>query len=473
MLLQLYKQDVTNSCSGLDTSNRIEQFLSNKSVDCLPPGKYTLQISGSDSTINPRNTYYQSGVGSSGVCFSTSLGRSFNLFLTIYPQKGASQFSLNSPGAYDTINRVGNAMQPLVSGVRYQSQIDTFGCVNTVLPDTSCNVSANKVLYREFKVAESGVVTFENLTYRVPYIYYSLFNGDAGSMATAQSAFTYPAEINGLTLKSTCFFQGGCGGQRFCVTPGTYTLATFGTDAHIGVSDRPSITFDSTTTKHFTPQTAQDMGSIVDSLPGGVGTYFTDTDYFSCKDNAVPIAGLQPCSFSGVASTKAIYRQFYLKSTSNISISQFATCNYGYTSWILFYGKASDGLNTLAAMPIEWRCKTYPGYTSLPCSPLTPGWYTLVSYGEGPNYTNHLQGTNYNVVGSENKLQISITPACAGPKYNRPYKAAIDTITRQPFLIEWKNRVGSTTAVPKTDTTYTLYPESYNCTVDTPSQHIP
>lgn len=59
-------------------------------------------------------------------------------------------------------------------------------------------------------------------------------------------------------------------------------------------------------------------------------------------------------------------------------------------------------------------------------------------------------------------------PDCDSPRYNRPYKACIDTITSQPFLLDCYNRSTSTAAYPVTDTTYTLYTEHFNSVPDTP-----
>src|SRR6185503_7584098 len=129
-------------------------------------------------------------------------------------------------------------------------------------------------------------------------------------------------------------------------------------------------------------------------------------------------------------------------------------------------------------MPSPWRCFTDAASGgSPPCNYnyLPAGWYTIVSYGTGPNYQNPFQSLNDyfgygSFVGASSKITIYITVpnVCPGPKYNRPYKAAIDTITHQPFLLQWGPRTGNTSAYPKTDTLYTLYTENFNCTNDTP-----
>jgi hypothetical protein len=232
------------------------------------------------------------------------LGGAVSITINAKTEVASNKFSLSAPGKFDKINADGlGEMQPLQNGVLYTAAVDTFGCGSTVLPDTICNASTTKVMYREFVVADSGVVTFRNLiTYNINHF---LFQGDANALGSSQSAFAYPQKINGLIPKSDCFTSDDCSGQRFCVIPQTYTLTTQANSSHLSLTEQPTLSFNTVTTKHFSPQTAQDLGSIIDSLPGGSGTWLSDVDYYSCKDNAEPIAGLQPCTFTGIA-TKAI-----------------------------------------------------------------------------------------------------------------------------------------------------------------------
>lgn len=477
LLVRLYNQNVTASCNGLDTANKIGEFLYHGELDCLPPGSYTVQVLGQDSLAEEDSYYFGYLGGNSALCMAGNLGSKFNLSLTATNRVASSKYDLETTGAFDTINLQAGTMQPMVNNVLYQSHIDTFGCKNTVLPAGSlCGNNSNKAIFREFVVADSGVVT---LTAQTSPLWYKFYAGDANALATAQGVNAFPSTINGLTPISNCIdYYSYCYGDKVCVVPGTYTLASFGNNNDIGRTDRPSLRFNNINTLHYSPLTAQNMGSILDTaVSNNTNTITSDTDYFSCKDNAVAINGYQPCTISGHPATKAIYRQFYLSQPAIISISNYmyqTTCgwaNYGgYMT--LFSGKATDGLSGLTPVGSPWNC-FQSAQISNNCNPLPAGWYTVVSYGIGPSYSNPLQSTNEyyghgSYVGTMDKFTITVTPACPGPKFNRPYKAAIDTNTNLPFLIKWGPRIGSTVAYPRTDTLYTLPKENFNCTVDTP-----
>jgi hypothetical protein len=177
--------------------------------------------------------------------------------------------------------------------------------------------------------------------------------------------------------------------------------------------------------------------------------------------------------YLGQAATKAIYRQFYLSAPATIYISGYNSyCGGSYGGLnTVFSGKITDGIAGLTPLPAPFRCFNTATNNGT-CNVLNPGWYTVVSYGSGPTYANPFQNVNQNgygsYVGYASQVTITGTVACPGPQYNRPYKSAIDTTTGNPFLIQWGPRAGHTAAVPKTDTTYTLYRENFNCTVDTP-----
>ena len=197
--------------------------------------------------------------------------------------------------------------------------------------------------------------------------------------------------------------------------------------------------------------------------------YFeSQTDMFTCKDNPLTIDGLQPCDGVNGAQqrTKLIYRQFYLSNTTLLRIIPKGRNICSPITYTLFSGKATEGVNTLKRINSTWECTT----DTLPCTPLSAGWYTVVLYGEGPSFTNPT--TNYfgvngagGDVGAENFLVLTTTMP-KGPKYNLPSKACVDSLTNQPFKLKIGNR--GTLANPITDTLYTLYPESFNCSIDTP-----
>ncbi len=475
LLLRLYKQPLSNSCATLDTINIISQFeFSNNNLPCLDPGNYTLQVLGYDS-LQPVNTYNSNfgdfSTSSTPFCGLTGLGQKFTLNIHVKTSNSSSQYSLNVPGAFDTLHAVGGVMQSLVNGITYAS-IDTFGCANTVLPwDTVCFTANKKAMYRGFSIADSGIISLYNSSPPLNNTWSKLYLGDANALSIAQNVHDYPSRINGLVPYSQCIqYNYECEGlAKVCAIPGTYTYVTFGADINAAQGNRVEVQVNTINTIHESPANAENMGDILSFLPASGGTVQSAIDYFSCRDNAVPINGYIPCNIFGQPGTKAIYRQFYLNAPANISITGLTGCGYKNGFKTLFSGKATDGINGLSVLPAQWQCFTTTSNGN--CSALPAGWYTLVCYGIGSSYANQPQnqvGSYQTYVGIASQVTISVSFPCAGPKYNRPYKAAIDTTTGLPFLLQWGPRLGSTAAYPKTDTTYTLYRENYNCIVDTP-----
>ncbi len=455
LLIRLYQQSVNSNCATLVNTSIASNALNSISLECLPAGNYTVQISGQDTGVTSTSYYYGSLGSSSQMCLLSNLGQQVAFSIRVNTVQALNRFALQTSGAFDKINN-SNA---LVNGTTYQATADTFGCSPTVLPDTICTTSLPKAMYRQFVIADSGLVGMDNLNY---YFQYKLYKGDANALTTAQNKHAYPDRFTGLTPYSICLdYYQYCQADKVCVTAGTYTFTTFGNTNYVNNPDRPNFKFEKITTTHNSPATAQNMGSILDS---STAARTSDIDYFSCTDNAVTINGYAPCTIGGVLATKAIYRQFYLKTDAVVSISGAYICNmYGGTK-TLFSGKATDGLAGLQPLTGVWRC--FSNAASPACAPLPAGWYTVVSYGAGPSYQNPLQNVNVstsysNYVGLTDRFTITVTQACPGPRYNRPYKAAIDTNTNQPFLVNWPARFISTPSV-------TLYRENFNCTIDTP-----
>jgi gliding motility-associated-like protein len=478
LLVRIFKQGITNNCADLDTANILSTYLRNNSFDCLPPGDYTVQVSGQDVTAGYNYFTYNIPSYNSEQCLSTNLGSSFRFSANVFTRNPSNKYSLNAAGVIDTINNVAGVMQTLQPNMSYGSRADTMGCLNTVLPaDTNCAPGNGKAIYRKLAVADSGVLGFSDLTiaYNASWRY-RLYTGDADALATAQNMFAFPDKINGLLPKTLCmdgYFY--CNNKTVCVTPGTYTFVTMGGDADVGRADRPTFSFAIPKTLHNSPLAAQDMGSIMDTLGPAGGTVKSDVDVWDCYDNAVPINGYEPCTINGSPATKAIYRQFYLKEDALVyfSVPYYWYCAnraYGYKT--LFYGKATDGAAGLTPVGGSYNCFGNAAGTTAGCNLLPAGWYTLVSYQQGPSYDSVFRHTNigagYNgAVSYYDEFNITITPTCPGPKYNRPYKASVNT-SNQPHDILLVNRTGHTPAFPRTDTTYVLPTERFNCTLDTP-----
>src|SRR5690606_25894426 len=95
---------------------------------------------------------------------------------------------------------------------------------------------------------------------------------------------------------SNCFNYSSAANLKICLEPDTYTLTTFGRDLHMNYLDQPTITLNQDFVSQFySPATAQNMGSILDSIPGTTGSVLSEPDYFSCRNNAEPIGGMNGC----------------------------------------------------------------------------------------------------------------------------------------------------------------------------------
>lgn len=478
---RIFKQDVTADCKGLDTANIIQTFSYRGEYDCMEPGKYTIQILGVDTAV-PKTNFNYGWLGNRGnpICLFNSLGSKVYLRMTTATRKGNNKFDLSLPGAYDTINAVGGIMAPLQEGIEYDALSDTLGCQNTLMPDTIpiCSNSSTvftKASFREFTVADSGVVSLNKKAYN---FIYKLYRGDANALATAQGKNKYPETIEGLTPYSPCMdvYVPYATEDRVCVVPGTYTFASMGTPGMVGQNDRPSARLNFFTTIHRTPALAQDLGNIIDTMAAkGTASVRSDDDYFTCIDNVEEVPGYTPCNIGGAPATKAIYRQFYLKEESLLTIRDpQGYQNNGYLT--LFAGQITAvGTAGLTPMGAPWNCFTSAG--SSQCGPMQPGWYTIIAYGTGPTFENPLNNAERaNATGSHigyvNFFTISVEKACPGPKFNLPATASINTTTNLPHLIQWGPKAGHTAAYPKTDTTFTLPTENWNCIEDTPFTHV-
>lgn len=466
-IVRLYKQSLTANCKDLDSANIITTFISYTTLTCLPKGDYVLQVMGTDS-VRPYDNYYYYGYLTTSTYpldLYMHLGSSHTVNILAKSEVAINRYSLSAAGKVEKLNANGaGLMQPLKPYTDYQSKPDTMGCESTVMPKDNCGDT--RASYREFVISDSMMIGFSS----IPYTYLRLYKGDADALATAQNKFSYPKTIDGLIPVNECILYSGnyINTNRTCITPGTYTIVTTGPQRLYGSSiiHQPSITTLAPETKHATPETAQNMGDLWAQLGAGGGTVYSDVDTFSCRDNPAVIDGLQPCDYSGPKATKLIYRQFYLSKPSLVQIS-VTSGYYGYLS--LFSGKATDGIKNLKKYN-DWSCFGYKGYYGQ-CDVMPPGWYTVVSYGFGPSYEKPKQtmvsGQAYGYIGESNAFHIYLNPGCAQPKFNRPYKASVDTTTKKPYKIEWAAGTSHTEAYPVTYKKYTLNTENFDCSLDT------
>ncbi|RYZ52908.1 MAG: PKD domain-containing protein, partial [Sphingobacteriales bacterium] len=429
----------------------------------MPAGNYTIQVLGSEDSLTTLNrldvvnstvTPYMYG----------NLGLPFNLRVTVSYMLDNNNYPLYQAGAYDKINN----MVPLALNNSYNAIQDTFGCSNAVLPTAfGCAADYKKAMYREFVLSDSMVVTFGNLTpsfidsNMFQYYRYQLYKGDANALALAQNMWTNPNTFSGLNAISNCFAAPENNNQiiRTCLIPGTYTFSTYGNKSFVNRTDKPSFTTSTYTTLHYSQATVGNLGSVLDSIAASSGnTYSSPLDYFSCRNNAITIAGVAPCN----GATKAIYREFYLNQASAVNI----TSNNIFS---LFTGR----LSTVGFAGLVPYISCTAGVYQPACSPASQifpaGWYTIVSYGSGPSYD--APGPNGSIVSGQlgygSIVHISITPGCSPPLYNRPYKAAVSPITNAPFLVQW-NAASAATAYPQSSATVALSTERWNCATDTP-----
>jgi gliding motility-associated-like protein len=466
--VRVFKQSPGATCNTLDENNLVGSFIYSGTISCLEPGEYIAQVMGSDS-LRPKNAFnYNSfNTTTASPCMYQHLGLPVRLQINVRTEVPTNRFSMVAPGRVDTFNVVGGVRQPLVPNTIYQSKPDTFGCSNTVLPNDPnlCN-EKEKAIYRTFEVADSGII----YSTAVSAYNFKIYKGDINALAIAQNKFTYPETIDGLTPYSKCaYYVNSIELRNVCVVPGTYTLANFGNNSMIGDVRNHRITFRRITSRFSNPANPEDLGNLLDTIAKyGGGRVLSAIDSFSCYDNPVTIDGLTPCVVSNRLSSKLLYRQFYLSDPSRIQITNNSTQG----TLRLFMGKVSEvGTDGLKAMPAPWNCFTSASTTSNQCNVLEAGWYTVVSYGIGPSYENPLgPGTgndHYSQAGLDNRVNIIVTPACARPKFNRPFKASV-TAASLPHNVDWVEQPTSSPAYPVTATTHNLPTESFDCTNDTP-----
>lgn len=482
-IVRLFKQSVTANCGDVSLSNLVGTIPNSSTFNCLPPGDYLVQVMGVDSALSRDTITYKTLLNNFNMCLFTDLGGRYAITITGYSRKSINQFSINTTGMFDSINVVNGVQQPLSENVDYIAMADTFGCGTTVRPaDTSCYANSDRVMYRQFVVADSGTITFKTLFDPASSpnpILYKLYKGDANALATAQNMFSYPGTFSGLVANTECFNgRLRCDNKSTCVIPGTYTFTSMGAQANIGNTDQPTFTFKRTRTIHNSPITAQDMGNIIDTIGPAGGTMLSDIDTWSCDDNAVPINDYNPCAFLGRPATKAIYRQFYLKDPSLVRIKSENTgsCSAPAGIMTLFSGKATDGLRYLSTIESKWNCFNNANNIN-DCKPLPAGWYTVVSWGTGPSYDSTMRllyaETRYNShITYTDQFEITVEPDCKGPQFNRPYKASVQP-NGQPHLLEWGPTTNSTGAYPETYRLDTLPTEYFNCIADTPFSSHP
>jgi gliding motility-associated-like protein len=466
--VRLYKTTLVNGCNTFDTASFIP--VNSTTIQCLEGGDYVMQVLGVDS-IRPKTDLYYGHLYASAtnnMCIGYNLGSPVSISMYVKDEVATNKYSLKNATSYEGLHaNAQGVLQPLVPYETYRSLIDTFGCANTVLPDDGNNCGGyTKGSFRQFRVTDSAIIVFRE----VSAYYAAMYKGDAAALAVAQNKFSYPEKLTGLEKITHCISYSQPFLQNSCVTPGTYTLVGLGNQNMLGWANQQVIEIRKPVTRFDKPEKAQDMGNILDSMKKyGSNTLTAAIDTFTCTDNAVLIDGAGSCDINGRKANKLIYRQFYLSTASKITINSSVWPYTWYGHHRMFTGKATEGISGLKQVT-GWQCFVTASSGSGQCDVLQPGWYTVVSYGDGASYEKPLMDgtTQSSALGQTNTFQITMTPVCASPKFNRPFKASIDTTSKKPHLIQWGTGTGHTAAYPVTSKYFALPTENLDCTVDTP-----
>lgn len=466
--IRVYKQSLGDGCNALDTSKIVGEFIFQAGLNCLEPGDYIVQVMGSDSLSARGRFTYSTLTTNNPICMFQHLGRNVSLRIRAYTLVATNNFSMSAPGRVNRINaNASGVLQALIPNVTYAGLPDTFGCANTVLPnDPALCTEKDKAVFRTFNVADSGILYHSN----VSHYNFKVYKGDINELAIAQNKFSPGQTVDGLIPYSKCsYYTNYIYLRNTCLVPGTYTLANFGSERMLGSANNHRITFLKIKSKFMDPAAPDDLGNVIDSMAKyGRNNIVSKADTFSCRDNPVTIDGKAPCLVGGIPATKLHYRQFYLSVPSRLSI----TDNGSYGILRMFRGKVSEvGTAGLKAMPAPWDCFHSASTSGNQCDVMEEGWYTVVTCEGGPTYENPLSNYPGNsqsfAIGLGNSITVSVTPACARPKYNRPYKASAAS-GGLPHNVDWKVQPTHAPAYPVTGTTINLPTENFDCSNDTP-----
>lgn len=488
MRIRIWHQNTDNDCDSYVFPDDLfydGQLDGNGQVilNCLPTGDFAIQLLGRSQLD-----------GNAFDCTNSQFGSKVTLSATLSAVPSV-QFGLTTAGDVDWIN-TGN---PLLDNILYTADSARFSCTKTILPDTAiCDDLVDRAIYRQViigdadgdAVADSGMIVltdYLHYNYLQNHVVKSVFyKGDAADLSGTQGISQWPDEITGLEPFDGCnmwtpFFRNYWSptsfalynSKKYCVTPGTYTLASVGDSTENGALSLPKFRFLKQPTTQFSDfENPENMGDII--AQGLAVT--SQPDYFSCLDNPDTVGGLAPCP----EYTKQLYREFYLSEDCRITVNEVNSS--GFSGMRLYYGRASDiGLDSVILAPFH-STNCYSGnnysYFSLPaCATVPAGWYTVVSYGYGPNYENNFDFhedqvyTNwdyglYNINETSTVTVTADTTELPGPFFNKPYKACVASDT-----IKYINL--ATVDYPTSSTSYNFCMERFKFVTDTPYVNVP
>ncbi len=401
---------------------------------CMPPGIYSVQVLGAS------NVAYGPGTG-------TSLGKTSTLEVEVL-QKNINQFGLATPTNFEAING-GAALAPASNYVTTQNYFD---CQTTIMPaGDSCSAINDRAMYRVFTVGQDGYVRISGGNYN--YFQYKLFAGNATTAPVVNGTIT------GMTDLTCCHSLYFYSPLKVCVTPGDYTLVTYGDSTDVNISDNPTIRFDTIPPPPFTsPATAE----ILDTL-SLINTPVSSTPvYVPCTDNPLTILGYAPCGNA----TKQVYREFYLADTASVTF-QHNLLATAYSDGSILHRMFRGRISTNSLTGLERDC--FSSFYMSSCEFMEPGWYTVVTYSDGDTYTDpeYCAPDRGKSIGNQTGFTLTVNPAYQPPLFNTFAKAEQ---VNGGVPLSWSPQfaAGHTDTIPKYDTTYVLGTEYFNCENDLP-----
>ena len=428
--VRLYAGNVsTDGCGGLSL---FEEWRGNRLINCLPAGEYSVQILG---YINPPSAHQ----------YNTHLGRNVNLSIeTELVAEG--QYGLHTAADIEDVN--GGVAMP--NGVTVDADNDFMDCRTTVLPaGDHCQTGSQPVdraIYRRVEINQNGILVVGGGNWR--YLRYRLYRGDAATAPVSGG------ELTGLVD------QGGCQRLRYpmrvCVTPGTYTLVTFGQEADITRGDDPWFRFETfASSAFFDPGTPE----VLPTLSTTNTTVTATPVQITCDDNPLDILGNTPCS----GATKQIYREVFLDDDLLVEFDNLFNNFYradGFVRHRIFSGRISDDPTGFTGLSSLYR-DCFTNFED--CMPA--GWYTIVTYTNGEDFVSpeYTSGRGEHI-GSETYWRMTVDPDVQ--QYGGLILDADEDALTSPIF--WEPTGAHTPAYPQRSKSTTLDVEHWDCADNLP-----
>lgn len=419
---RVFRGDVTTGgCNlPLDTT-----FVGGLYYRCMPPGQYSVQLLG---RYRPSLAHTCASSVGKGVQFRVRVD-----------QVAPMAFGLFTPQEVDSINN----WVPLPSSTTlHNAQQDYFDCRTTVLPAGDvCGTQNDRAMYRVVNIGQNGILTVGGGVWT--RFRYRLYRGNAT---------TEPIVANRI---QNLVDQVGCQSLywpfKLCVTPGYYTLVTFGDITDVNFGDSPWFRFEAFPPTQFTDPNNPE---VLDTLGNANASISSTPARFDCNDNPLTILGYAPCNNA----TKQVYREFYLDSPQLVTFTQLFQQYYvgGTVRHRIFTGRISNG--TLTGLHRD----CHSNWTEC----MQPGWYTVVSYGIGetfasPTYTSGLGGS----IGDRTSFTLTVNPNTQ--RYGT-FATAEQVNGGNPIFWEPDYPGGHTQQIPRNHKTYTLGTEYWDCSNNLP-----